>query len=105
MIRENFIEADKVFEAMKDQAGGENKDLFVGVDAKDIDEPKATRTVAVQGLADVEEEPSDKVAKYVIAMGYRNTVARLHRRDGCYRGRTLSVAKDFELVEGVPTPN
>jgi hypothetical protein len=50
------------------------------------------------------EKVSEDEAKYVISEGYRGKVARLHRRDGCYRGRNLSFAS-YELVFGEPSQN
>jgi muconolactone delta-isomerase len=54
--------------------------------------------------ATVEENVGDEEAKYVISEGYRGKVARLHRRDGCYRGRSLTF-NSYELVFGNPSPN
>jgi hypothetical protein len=50
------------------------------------------------------EKVIEDEAKYVISEGYRGKVARLHRRDGCYRGRNLSFAS-YELVFGEPSQN
>jgi len=67
---------------------------------------KHSQRVAAEAAREAQKisENSDETAKYVIAEGYRGTVARLHRRDGCYRGRDL-VFKSYELVVGIPSPN
>ncbi len=49
----------------------------------------------------MEDETNEETAPHVVAVGYRGRVARLHRRDGCYRGRQLTF-KDYELVHEDP---
>jgi len=61
------------------------------------------KTAAAETKEGQDKEEGDQ-ALYVIAEGYRGTVARLHKRDGCYRGRGLCF-KSYELVCGAPSPN
>ena len=83
---------------------GKSDGLIEVVERKDgLDIKEKEFTQELSEAKAVEDEANEDAALYVVAVGYRGKVARLHRRDGCYRGRQLTF-KDYELVYEDPPP-
>ena len=73
-----------------------------GAKGESINEPEVVKSIGrkLEGEV-VESDEEDETAKYVVAVTKHNKIARVRRRDGCWRGRDLALT-DYELFPEMP---
>ena len=102
-----------VAKAMTEDSKTLAKNFLKGFRISDFNAEFNSEGTPAQGIIDLKDRDETDTdedvvkekgkAKYVIGVGFRGTVACLHRTDGCYRGRDLRF-KDYELVWDDPPP-